>query len=682
MKKNLAFILCLIFVFANAQNRAAREKILSSQNSTSIQSLSAKIKQKQFIDSILIDEYIAKTHLDSALAKRISGITEGGLPLIIKSNSLNQITATNTNQIISGGVGLNLSGEGLTAHIFDDGKILNTHIEFESRVSNVSGNTNEKSDHPTLVAGVMAAKGINANARGMANKLMLIGDTFEKSNTLMNRIKLVAQNSSLISNHSYGYHTGWSRPNGIWRWFGDNNVSQKEDYNFGYYGLDDHLIDDIIYNSNYHSLLKAASNDNNTINGGGGPGNNELYFLGFTNTKLNTASNPRNKNCSSGFDCIPTGNIGKNIITVGSVLPLASTYTNPAQVQLSYFSSVGPTDDGRIKPDLVAVGSSVSTACASNNNCYVSENGTSFSAPSVSGIIALLQELYEKNHDNQFMRSDRVKALLIHTANEAGALAGPDYKFGWGLVDAYKAAQMIENEGTSNYIEELSLANFKSCATEFTASQGTKVKATIAWIDLQGTPVAYNKSVLNNRTKILVNDLDIRISDNDNPGNVFSPWVLNVNNPSAGATKGDNNTDNVEQIEFTANNTSGKYTFYVTHKGRLKDNNPNIELPTNYSLVINIPKTGNTVCEDVIIKPTNSWFVFEEQKLKVDYPFENTSNTFELTIYDYFGRMISRTYRKDKDGIVDLKQFGLSPGIYIATVKSDGQTSVTKFIIK
>src|SRR5690606_13377147 len=112
----------------------------------------------------------------------------------------------------------------------------------------------------------------------------------------------------------------------------------------------------------------------------------------------------------------------------------------------------------RIKPDLVAVGSDVYMPGSASNSQMVFNSGTSFAAPAVAGNILLLQQLYNQKH-NSYLRADLAKALVIHTANEAGEFPGPDYKFGWGLLDAEKAAQIILGKDETSLMKVETLQN-------------------------------------------------------------------------------------------------------------------------------------------------------------------------------------------------------------------------------
>lgn len=116
---------------------------------------------------------------------------------------------------------------------------------------------------------------------------------------------------------------------------------------------------------------------------------------------------------------------GKGVISVGAVDPSGL---------LAYFSSRGPTYDGRIKPDVVAGGVGVISASASDSDGYEPVQGTSFSAPLVAGVCALLLQI----HPDWTPR--KIAEALRQTATDLGP-PGPDNLYGWGLVNAAAAAR-------------------------------------------------------------------------------------------------------------------------------------------------------------------------------------------------------------------------------------------------
>src|SRR5690606_21825164 len=134
--------------------------------------------------------------------------------------------------------------------------------------------------------------------------------------------------------------------------------------------------------------------------------------------------------------------------------------------------------------------------------------GTSFSAPQASGNILLLQELYKQKYDT-YLRADMTKAVVIHTANELGEHPGPDYKFGWGLMDMKVAAELILGKDSYSLIDLNTLSNNATYSISVKAVSGQPLKVSISWLDPKGTYTTQH----NDRTPKLVNDLDLRVSD-------------------------------------------------------------------------------------------------------------------------------------------------------------------------
>jgi len=179
--------------------------------------------------------------------------------------------------------------------------------------------------------------------------------------------------------------------------------------------------------------------------------------------------------------------------------------------------------------------------------------------------LVLLQQLYQNTHNDQPMHSATLKALVLHSADEAGNYQGPDYKFGWGLLNAEKAAEVIESDVSNNVIDEQVLNNGSTYERMITLSPGDldPLKVTIVWTDPAGTPVA---PALDPADKMLVNDLDLKITKD---GVTYYPWSLDKNNPTAAATRNStNNVDNVEQVYIDVPE-EGTYTVSVTHKNTL-----------------------------------------------------------------------------------------------------------------
>ena len=466
-------------------------------------------------------------------------IDELGQPQYYITNNTNASATISTNKVNSGGgYGYTLDGSGMTVHEWDGGAVLVTHQEYSGRVVMGDGVTTTHY-HSTHVAGTMIASGVVANAKGMAPAAGL--RAFDWNSDESEMASEAANNNALVSNHSYGYGRGWVWTGTAWQWYGNTSISTQEDYLFGFYESQAQDWDQIAYDAPYYLICKSAGNDR-----GDGPSNPPYPLDGP-------------------YDCIGHAGIAKNVLTVGAVEDIAGGYTTPSSVVMSSFSGWGPADDGRIKPDVVANGVSLYSTDDDSNSDYTSLSGTSMSTPSAAGSAILLQEHYENlNGTGNFMRASTLKALIIHTADEAGNNDGPDYEFGWGLMNTLAAADVISDDVSLNTIEEITLNNGGSYQRTITAAGGQPLQVTIVWTDVPGTPVGASLDPI---TAMIVNELDIRITQGSN---TYYPWKLERNNPSNAATRsGENNVDNVEMVTIDAPAAGVDYTIVVDHDGTL-----------------------------------------------------------------------------------------------------------------
>jgi hypothetical protein len=495
----------------------------------------------------------------------LQGVNKLGFPIYLTTHN-NTIAAatTGTNTVQPGGaLNLNLTGSSTNLlnklGIWDGGQVYSTHREFAGKTITAKDNV-AVLDHSTHVAGTMIAKGVYAPAKGMAyGATTLSAWDFDNDVSEMS----AAASGLLLSNHSYGDVGGWdyNASAARWEWYG--LPGDNQDYNFGFYDSRVQSWDKIAYNAPYYLIVESAGNSRSS----NGPAEGATYY-GFTNrtnpTFVNKGPRPPNISSNDGYDIITTTGNAKNILTVGSVGPLPNGPVNRTDVAISYFSSWGPTDDGRIKPDLVGDGENVLSVGVQNTSSYLTLSGTSMAAPNITGSLYLLQEYYSQKNSGNFMRAATLKGLACHTAFDAGNI-GPDYIYGWGLLDMRKAAQAITDNGTKSIINESSLTQGETKTFDVTASGDGPLMVSISWTDPEGTPTA--GTTINDRTPKLVNDLDVRLSDGST---TFKPWVLTPDNPSAPATNGDNIRDNIEQV-YIANAVPGKkYTVTISHKGTLR----------------------------------------------------------------------------------------------------------------
>jgi hypothetical protein len=265
----------------------------------------------------------------------------------------------------------------------------------------------------------------------------------------------------------------------------------------------------------------------------------------------------------------------KNVITVGAI--------NSNNATITGFSSWGPVDDRRLKPEVVAGGCATAgdTGVTSTrvlafpwvNDDYDQLCGTSMAAPAVSGVVALLMQQYQATLPflGSMPSPATIKALLTHTATDLGR-PGLDYVFGYGLINAQRAADIIAgwNIEHGNII-----SNGQVDTTWLTIVSGMpELKFTLAWDD---PPAAANAA------RTLVNDLDLRLVDPS--GQVHRPFVLNPTAPANNAGLGVDQVNVVEQV-LVPNPQLGTWQLEV-HRTRLAQGPQQYVLVSN--LVVTIP---------------------------------------------------------------------------------------------
>lgn len=553
--------------YGSAQTKEQREKIVRSYDLQKLSELernleSEYIKNKSEVLRIADAKGwpVFIKNEDGSFAE-LQKISPEGKPLYYSTYNAGSAVTSRVNKINSGGsLGLNLNGQGMIAGVWDGGAVLATHQDLTGRVV-IKDGVLGTADHPTHVTGtIIGSGGGNANAKGMAYQATAW--TNDWNNDEAEVVNQISQ-GLLLSNHSYGLV-----------------ANQVPLYYFGAYIQDSKNWDNIMFNAPYYLMVVAAGNDRNN----------------------NPASNPT----KNGYDLLTGHTTSKNGIVVGAVNQV-SNYTSASSVTMSAFSNFGPTDDGRIKPDIVTKGVSVTSTLSSANNAYGSMNGTSMASPGVTGTLLLLQQHYN-NVNNNYMKAATLKALAIHTADEAGLSEGPDYSYGWGLINAERAATVISGNGINSQISEYKLTNNQPFTTTVTATGTEPLMATISWTDPSGN---VNTGTVDLATPVLVNDLDIRITQNTN---TYLPWKLNPATPTAAATRGDNLVDPLEKVAI--NNPSGAYTITVTNKGSLQGGAQDFSLVVTgigSSFNINSPEPAKTVCST-----SNAVYTFNYQTLNAN----------------------------------------------------------------
>ncbi|MDA3943785.1 MAG: S8 family serine peptidase [Bacteroidetes bacterium] len=539
----------------------------SPEQVVNLQDLAAQLKQKsqaEKAEAVRVANqkgWPVRTVDENGRITELMRLDEYGMPMYNTTFNAEGAALINSDELYTGGgAGLTLSGAGQTLGEWDGGAVLVTHQELNGRVTQQDAPATT-SWHATHVAGTMIASGVWDLAKGMSPAASL--SAYDWNNDA-SEMATEASGGMKVSQHSYGLITGWRNDGSDWYWYGNTSISETEDYSWGFYDSYANAWDEIAHNAPNYLIVKSAGNDR-----GEGPasGSSHFYWNGSAWVASTTARDLDGG--ASGYDCIGHRGVGKNIMTVGAVT---------AATAMSSFSGWGPTDDGRIKPDIVAKGVTVLSSHSDGVDQYANSSGTSMSSPMVSGSVGLLLEHQENLHTGVALRSATMKGLILHTATDLGN-AGPDYIYGWGLMNTEAAAAIMTDQAASPvHIYENTLADGQTVNMQVKATGNAPLKATIIWNDVPGTPVA---AALDPTDLMLVNDLDLRLTAPN--GTVLSPYILDPANPATAATTGDNFRDNVEVIYIAAPVANGIYDLQITHKSNLSGGSQ------DYTLIV----TGN-----------------------------------------------------------------------------------------
>jgi hypothetical protein len=440
------------------------------------------------------------------------------------------ITAVNATPLFT--APYNLDGTGVTVLVYDSG--LAAHSDYNGRIVQTDTDAGIRtSDHSSHVAGTVLGDGSNSTGNDSAGN---------PNNGTANQWRGFAPAASLATYAS-----------------GGNNRST------------DVLYDDPGgMNGNFTTAINAGV-DLATMSLGNNTGSNGFACtqLGdYTNTSIlidqivggsisnqeliwfESAGNERNQACAgtTGYSTISSPAPAKNSIVVGAI--------NSNDNSMTGFSSWGPTDDGRLRPDLTGPGCQTtgdntitstgfddSTSGANNNgfldagetiNSYIGMCGTSMATPALAGIGTLLVQQWRATYGaGTRPLPHAMKAVLAHTAADLGT-AGPDYSFGYGQPNAQSAADLVR---AGNLIQTDTVANGATDTWYFTTDGTSAPRVTMAWSD----PAAARNSATQ-----LVNDVDLVVTRPD--GTVHRPQVLDPANPANASTEGDDNLNVMEMV--------------------------------------------------------------------------------------------------------------------------------------
>ncbi|MBL0134832.1 MAG: S8 family serine peptidase [Chitinophagaceae bacterium] len=323
---------------------------------------------------------VSSLHMNQLLEDPFVYFVES-LPEADKSLNMESGVLHNSSTFHSAYSGKYLTGKGVIIGIGDDGQ-LNLHIDNYYKVIE---NLNFPTDHATHVAGIATGSGnLNPRLKGQAPEAKVIDESF--SGILSQTPQYFQNYGMVLTNNSYG---------------SDGRCTNSGAYS-PYPGL---LTSNCSIIRGDACICCRKYKDCHTLP-------SISYWLFFN---------------------LPSYQSSKNAISVGG-----SDKFNP-----SNFYSKGPTNDGRIKPEIVAVGNSVLSTGGNNN--YYNNFGTSMAAPQVTGVMALMVERYRQLNAGANPKGALLKTIVCNSSDDIGN-TGPDYANGYGWLNAAKAVECIEKK--------------------------------------------------------------------------------------------------------------------------------------------------------------------------------------------------------------------------------------------
>ena len=440
----------------------------------------------------LVEVEIAKYNLDSLFALPYIQYVEAKRPPGKPENLPGRNSHRSNTLWTDAENGLKYRGDGFKIMMQDDGEI-GPHIDFEGRIDQTdcfSCSTSPDNNHGDHVGGtIMGAGNLNPKAKGMAHGADLL--VYNSSNNNYNNIPSLYLDQDV-------YITSKSYSNGC---------------NGGYTNLTQQLDQQVRI---YPSLIHVFS-----------AGNSGADDCGY--------------GAGAGWGNLTGGHkSGKNVIAVGNLTSAGN---------LNGSSSRGPATDGRIKPDICGVGTNVLSTIY--NNEYASFTGTSMSCPGVAGTITQLYDAYKDINEGAIPNAGLIKGIILNTADDLGN-AGPDFKHGWGSINALRAYQVIKD---SAFVTGTIETGGNNTHIIDVPADVQELRVMVYWTDYEASTSSF---------LALVNDLNTVLTD---PlGNDFEPWVLDpspsVASLNAEAVRGIDNLNNMEQITISQPD-QGSYTLEV-----------------------------------------------------------------------------------------------------------------------
>ncbi len=466
-------------------------------------------------NSRLLQVHINSSLIDSIAAlENVEWIEKHHKPVILNNNAsrIMNVTTIHQNYSLTGsGQIIGIADTGLDTGINDE----SIHDDIEGRIINISSwgdeDASDTDGHGTHVAGSALGNGSLSGGKysGTAPAAKLVFQAFgDGSDGLHQDISLFELLSFAYARDARIHSNSWGSSNNSYTTYAE-------------------VADEFMWNHTDMLVLFAAGNY----------GKNGNYTVGSPAT-------------------------AKNILAIGATENLraekGSSGDNPDEI--AYFSSRGPTADGRIKPDLVAPGTWIISTRSSEgvyksilDENYAYMGGTSMATPLAAGTAALVRQYYMENLSIS-PSAALIKATLINGADDLGYNRTIQ---GWGRINLTKSLYPPA-PAELTYYDNISLTTGETWQTEqYVTSNQTPLKATLVWTDQPASTKA---------KKVLVNDLD------------FTVMVPNGSILYGNGGEEPDRLNNVEQVLLASPDT-GNYTLCV--------NGSNIpEGPQPFALVV------------------------------------------------------------------------------------------------
>lgn len=400
------------------------------------------------------------------------------------------ITNSNKARMTIGAGGYGLDGTGVVTGIGDNSDP--RHYDYVTRVTSFSNVVMQ--NHGDHVTGTVGGNGIiDERLKGFAPKVDLVANYF--SNILYDADIYRQDFNMTLTNNSYKLSA--------------TNVCAYA----GTYDVYSQFVDQQLMDNDDLLHIFAAANDGN------------MTCSGYP-TSFHTVA--------GGYQA------SKNALVVAN-----NGKTRPNTVASS---SRGPVDDGRLKPEITAMGQGlVSTLSISS---YTAMTGTSMASPNVTGAATLLTQRFKQLNANANPNAALLKAILMNGADDMGN-PGPDFRFGFGMMNTSNSLRIIDNASYfSGVINTSQVQTFN-----INVPPGKSIaKIMLYWHDPAANPSA---------PTALINDLDLTVVT-PSAATVY-PMVLDhtVANVNNNATQGIDRRNNVEQVTV-ANPDPGTYVVNVT----------------------------------------------------------------------------------------------------------------------